>query len=383
MNPKDFKIGIIGGGQLGKMLIQEAKKMDFSVLVLDPSPNAPAFKIADEYIVADFFNQDKIRELVEKCDVTTFEIENIDTEILSVLEQAGNKIYPSPGLLEKIKDKSKQKEMMTNNNIPTSLWERISDLNDTAERLGLPFVQKSCCGGYDGRGVFVIKSKEDFKKALGGKTFGEKFVDFEKELAVIVARNSQGEVKSFPVVEMAFDHNENICDMIIAPATVDKAIKEKAKQLAIRCIELFEGVGVFGIEMFLTKEGDVFINEIAARVHNSGHYTIESCMTSQFEQHIRAICGLPLGATDLIVPSVVINILGKEDQYGHPFYDGMNKALKIPGVNLHIYGKDYIKPYRKMGHVTIVDKDINKAIEKSNKVKETLFALSEEVDNVG
>ncbi|MTI46725.1 5-(carboxyamino)imidazole ribonucleotide synthase [Sporosalibacterium faouarense] len=382
MNPKDFKIGIIGGGQLGKMLIQEAKKMDFTVLVLDPSTCAPGGKIADHHIIGDFYDKDKIRELVEQCDVTTFEIENIDTEILSILEGEGNTIFPSPKLLETIKDKSKQKEMLQQNNIPTSKWKRINSLEETAEELGLPFVQKSCCGGYDGRGVYVVKNEEGFSEALKGESFGEEFVDFEKELGIMVARNSRGETKCFPVVEMVFDHKENICDMIIAPGKVDKDIEKKAKDLAIKCIEGLDGVGVFGIEMFLTKDGDVLINEIAPRVHNSGHYTIESCITSQFEQHIRAICGMPLGSTELIIPSVVINILGQEGQHGNPYYQGLKEVLEIPGVNTHIYGKEYIKPYRKMGHVTVVDRDINEAINKSNKVKKVLKAISMEVNSV-
>lgn len=381
MNPKDLTIGIIGGGQLGKMLIQEAKKMDFRVMVLDPSPNAPGGKIADKHLVAAFDDQEKIRDLVLSSDVTTFEIEHIDTEILSILEEEGHKIYPSPKTLEIIKDKSRQKEMLINHDLPTSQWERIQDIKETSKKLGLPFVQKSCRGGYDGRGVFIIKGEEDFERALPGETFGERYVAFEKELAVIVARNVDGETKCFPVVEMDFNKDENICDKIIAPAKIDSAIEAKAKELAIKCIEAFKGVGVFGVELFLTKEKEILINEIAPRVHNSGHYTIESCITSQFEQHIRSICAMPLGSTELIMPSVVINILGEDGYYGHPFYRGLKEILRIEGVNTHIYGKDYIKPYRKMGHITILDRDIERAIEKSTEVKEILRAISTEVKN--
>lgn len=383
MNPRDITIGIIGGGQLGKMLIQEAKKMDFTVIVLDPSPNSPCIKMADEYIRADFYDKKSIRKLVEKCDITTFEIENIDTEILYKLEEEGNKIYPSPRVLDIIKDKSKQKEILLKNNIPTSKWERIEDLRETAKNLGLPFVQKACFGGYDGRGVYVIRSEEDFENAIERESFGEEYIDFEKELAVVVSRNIKGEIKCFPVVEMIFDEKENICDEIIAPGNIDEEIAKKAKKLAERCIEVFKGVGVFGIEMFLTKDGEILVNEIAPRVHNSGHYTIESCITSQFEQHIRAVCDIPMGSTELIIPSVVVNILGDENAFGLPYYKGIKDVLEIPGVNIHIYGKNEVKPYRKMGHVTIVDSDIQRAVEKAERVKKVLRATSVEVNNNG
>ncbi|WP_425446346.1 5-(carboxyamino)imidazole ribonucleotide synthase [Dethiothermospora halolimnae] len=381
VNPRAIKIGIIGGGQLGKMLIQEAKKMDFTVIVLDPSKNSPCKKIADKHIEGDLHDEDKIKELVKKCDVTTFEIENINTEVLSKLEDKGHKIFPSPKILEIIKDKSKQKEFLDKNNIPTSKWERITHIEKTANNLGMPFVQKACCGGYDGRGVQVINGQDDFKNSLKGDSFGEKYVDFKKELAVMVSRNINGDIKSFPVVEMDFNHGENICDTIIAPAKVSKDIEKRAKKLALECIKAFDGIGVFGVEMFLTKNDEILINEIAPRVHNSGHYTIESCTTSQFEQHIRCICGLPLGSTELILPSVVTNILGEENQYGEPYYKGMTEALEIPGVNVHIYGKSEVKPFRKMGHVTVVDKDRERAIKKSNDVKNILKAISKKGAN--
>lgn len=382
MNPRDFKIGIIGGGQLGKMLIREAKQMDLGVIALDPTPNSPGGSMADEQMIGDFYDREKIKELVKKSDVTTFEIEHIDTEILCELEKDGHKIHPSPRILEIIKDKSLQKKMLVENNIPTSQWEMIGDLKETGKTLGFPFIQKSCRGGYDGRGVFLVKGEEDFDNTLKGESFGEKFVDFEKELAVIVARDITGKMKCFPIVEMAFDERANICDMVIAPARVDRSIAEKARDTAIKCIEVLGGVGVFAVEMFLTKENEILVNEIAPRVHNSGHYTIEGCMTSQFQQHIRAICGMPLGETEALIPSVVLNILGEENEKGHPYYKGFKEALEIPGVNIHIYGKDMVKPFRKMGHVTVVDKDIEKAISKATKVKEILKAVSLEVNDI-
>ncbi|MFO7887024.1 MAG: 5-(carboxyamino)imidazole ribonucleotide synthase [Eubacteriales bacterium] len=380
MNPKKFTIGIIGGGQLGKMLTREAKQMDFSVIALDPTPGSPGGSMADEQIIGNFYDKDKIIELVKKCDVTTFEIEHIDTEVLAELEKEGHKIYPSPKVLEIIKDKSLQKEMLMENNIPTSRWEIISDLGETGKSLGFPFIQKSCMGGYDGRGVFLIGGEKDFENALKVESFGEEYIDFKKELAVLVSRDIDGKIKSFPIVEMVFDQDANICDTVIAPARVDGIIADKARDIAIKCIEVLEGVGVFAVEMFLTDENEILVNEIAPRVHNSGHFTIEACMTSQFQQHIRAICGIPLGETDSLIPSVVVNILGEEDEKGSPYYKGFKEALEISGVNIHIYGKDLVKPYRKMGHVTISDRDIEKAIYKAGKVKKILKAIAKEED---
>jgi len=378
VNPKNFKIGIIGGGQLGKMLTREAKQMDFKVVALDPTPGSPGGSMADEQIIGDFYDREKIIELVKKCDVTTIEIEHIDTEVLTELEKEGHKIYPSPSILEIIKDKSLQKEMMVGNNIPTSRWEMISDLRETGKKLGFPFIQKSCRGGYDGRGVFLIRNEEDFENALKGESFGEKYIDFKKELAVLVARGIDGKIKCFPLVEMVFDEGANICDTVIAPARIDSNTADKARNMAIKCIEVLGGVGVFAVEMFLTEDDEILVNEIAPRVHNSGHFTIEACMTSQFQQHVRAICGLPLGETEAMIPSVVVNILGEEDEKGTPYYEGFKEALEIPGVNIHIYGKDIVKPYRKMGHVTITDRDIEKAISKSKKVKRILKAIAKE-----
>ncbi|RKD29039.1 5-(carboxyamino)imidazole ribonucleotide synthase [Thermohalobacter berrensis] len=376
MNLNDTKVGIIGGGQLGKMLIQEAKKMDFYVCVLAPSINSPAAKIADEVIVGDLYDEEKISEIVKKCDVTTYEIEHINTDILCSLEEEGYRIYPSPKILKTINNKYVQKEFLRKNNLPTPEFEKISDLKYTASKFGFPFVQKACIGGYDGRGVEVIKTEKDFSNALECDSFAEKYVEFEKELAVIVSRGINGEVKVFPVVEMMFDHNKNICDRIIAPGRIEKDIVEKVQEIAIKCVELLDGVGVFAIEMFLTKGGRVLINEIAPRVHNSGHYTIEACVTSQFEQHIRAICNLPLGSTDLIIPAVMVNILGEEGKNGHPFYKGLEDIMKISGVNIHIYGKKIVKPFRKMGHITVVDKSVEKAFSKATQVNRILKAIS-------
>lgn len=374
-----LKIGIIGGGQLGKMLVQEAKKFGFYVTILDPTPRSPAGQVADEQIVSDFYEEDKIREIVLKSDITTYEIEHINTQVLKELADEGRVIYPSPRVLELIQDKSKQKELLTKFNIPTAKWKKIEDsIAPIVKKFGFPAVQKIGKGGYDGRGVFVIRDEKDVENAPKSESFVEEFVDFEKELAMLVARNAKGEIKCHPLVEMSFDERANICDMVIAPARVSENIQKMAAEVAINCVEALNGVGLFGIEMFLTKEGRVLINEIAPRPHNSGHYTIEACVTCQFEQHLRAITGLPLGSTDLLTPAVMVNILGEEGSSGPPDFTGVQEILSIPGVSLHIYGKKITKPFRKMGHVTIVDKNLKNALKKAIKVQQTLKVISRE-----
>ncbi len=377
-NPQLTKIGIIGGGQLGKMMTQAAKKIGFYVTVLDPTPNCPAAQVADSQIVGDFFDKEKLRELVSQSDVTTFDIERADESLIDLAKE-GHLIYPSPQILQLIQNKLKQKEILTKNNIPTPRYVKVEgDINSLAKKFSFPVVQKACQGGYDGRGVFVIKSKKDIKKAIKKESFLEEYVDIEKELAINIARNKKGEIKCHPVVEMIFDKRANICDLVIAPARVSAKVKKEVEEIGKKTIKaLGEGaVGIFGIEMFLTKEGKVLVNEIAPRPHNSGHYTIEACMTSQFEQHIRAITGLPLGSTDLIIPAVMINILGEPGYEGKPILKGVREVLSIPGVSFHWYGKAITKPFRKMGHVTIVDKDIEMAIKKAKKIKKILKAIS-------
>jgi len=366
-----MKIGIIGGGQLGKMMTQKAKKMGFYVAILDPTPNSPAAQVADEEIVADFYNKKRLREIVLKSDVTTYDIEHIDTEVLKELLKEGNKIYPSPYLLEVIQNKLREKEVLSKGGIPVSRYEKVESLTSFA-KFGYPVVQKAEKGGYDGRGVVVLKGKNDLGKIIKTDSFVEEFIDFEKELAVMVARNTQGKIRSYPVVEMVFDERANICDMVIAPARVKKEIEEQAKKIAIKSIELLDGVGIFGIEMFLTKDSRILVNEIAPRPHNSGHYTIEACATCQFEQHIRAITDLPLGSTRLLSPAVMINLLGEEGYQGQPIIEGLSEALSIPGLSFHLYGKKETRSFRKMGHVTILDEDIEEAIKKAEKVKNFL-----------
>lgn len=367
------KIGIIGGGQLGKMMAQEAKKMGFTVVILDPTPGCPAASVSDAQIVADFYDEKKLEELVEKSDVATYDIEHIATEPLKRLQDKGYSILPSPYLLEVIQDKLAQKEILKKAGIPVARFTKIEQVNiDEFKKFGFPLVQKTRKGGYDGRGVAVIRSEEDMAKALYNDSYVEELVDIEKELAVMVARSTKGEIISYPVVEMTFDERANICDMVIAPARIEKDLEEKAMEIAKEVVKALDGVGVFGVEMFLDKKGKILVNEIAPRPHNSGHYTIEACATSQFEQHIRAICGLPLGSTKLLSPAVMVNLLGEEGYDGIPLVEGFEEALSIEGLYFHFYGKKITRPYRKMGHVTVIDDDVEKAIEKAKKAKNIL-----------
>lgn len=369
------KIGIIGGGQLGKMMAQKAKKMGFHISVLDPSPRCPASALADELIVGSFYDKEKITQLVSLSDVTTFDIEHIDTETLKTLSDAGHKIFPSPYLLEIIQDKLLQKKVLSENGIPIPKFQNVES-PDTLLKMKFPFVQKARKGGYDGRGVVVMKNKSDLQNAIQTESMIEELINFDKELAVMVARSTSGEIKTYPVVEMVFDNRANICDLVIAPARIEKHLAEKATQLAIKSVEALDGVGIFGVEMFLASE-NIYVNEIAPRPHNSGHYTIEACTTCQFEQHIRAITDLPLGSTNLLSPAVMLNLLGDEDYKGKPVIEGLNEALSIPGLSFHLYGKEITSPFRKMGHVTILNNNLEVAIQQAEKIKSILKIKAE------
>ncbi|WP_448536375.1 5-(carboxyamino)imidazole ribonucleotide synthase [Pseudothermotoga sp.] len=372
------KIGIIGGGQLARMMCFEAKRMGFHVTVLDPTPESPAGQVADKEIVADFFNRSKIEELVKSVDVTTFDLENIDVQVLKTLDRQGYEIHPSPYVLEIIQDKLTQKEFLRSKGIPVAEYKSVRDLKEDIKQFGFPVFQKTRRGGYDGRGVFILRNEEDLQHALKGETYLEEFIQIEKEIAVIVARNKKGEIACYPVAEMYFDENANICQTVIVPARISERHAKLAQEIAVKVIEVFEAVGVFGIEMFLSKSGQVLVNEIAPRPHNSGHYSIEACVTSQFEQHIRAITGLPLGSTRLLSPAVMVNLLGEVGCVGRAKIKGLEEALSVEGLSFHFYGKRQTWPYRKMGHYTVLDEDVERALEKALKIKEFLKVVSEE-----
>ena len=370
-NYSNLKLGIIGGGQLGKIMSQKAKKMGFHVTILDPTFNCPAAQVSDKHIMGGFHDKEKLEQLVQETDVTTFELEHVDTSILKELFDNGHIIHPSPYVIELIQNKYEQKKLLDTKGIPVPAYKNVEKDKDLSA-FGFPVIQKAKMGGYDGKGVQMIKSKADLACSLKTESFIEELVDIDKELAVIVARNIKGEIKCYPVVEMLFDDRTNICDIVMAPAKISQKIEEKSIEISVKSIEALEGVGIFAVELFLTKQGKVLVNEIAPRPHNSGHYTVEACATSQFEQIIRAVTNLPLGSTKLISPSVMINLLGEEGYAGEPFIEGIHEALEIPELSFHFYGKTFTKPFRKMGHVTVLDDDIDKALEKAMQAKNIL-----------
>ncbi len=370
-NYSNLNLGIIGGGQLGKIMAVKAKKMGFHVTILDPTENCPAGQVSDRQIVGGFFDKEKLEQIVNECDVTTFELEHIDTEVLKKLYDADHNIFPSPYLMELIQDKYEQKKFLDEKGIPVPKYKNV-ETPDDLESFGLPVIQKARKGGYDGKGVALLKDKDSLQEALKGETFIEELVDIKKELAVMVSRNAEGEIACYPVVEMLFDDRVNICDIVIAPAKIDEDINNKAMKMAIKSIEALDGVGIFGVELFLTNSGEILVNEIAPRPHNSGHYTVEACATSQFEQVIRAVTNLPLGSTKLISSAAMVNLLGEEGFKGEPVIEGIHDALEIDGLSFHFYSKKETKPFRKMGHITVLDDSVDSALQKVEKAKNIL-----------
>ncbi|NBC46977.1 MAG: 5-(carboxyamino)imidazole ribonucleotide synthase [Gammaproteobacteria bacterium] len=367
------RVGIIGGGQLGRMLVKAAKRLGCSCIVVDPTPGSPAGQVSGQQIVADSHDPQALLELAEQVDVITFDIEDIDVAILAGIAAKGHHILPSCELLADIQDKLRQKRLLTRLGIPTADFVAADQVD--AEQLadfGYPLVQKARRGGYDGRGVVVMRSAADAGQVLPVPSLLERFVPAEKELAVIVVRGQDGEVRSYAPVEMCFRPGENILDMLLAPARIEPETAAAARRLATETVTALGGVGIFGIEMFLTVDGKLLINEVAPRTHNSGHYTIEACITDQFEQHLRAITGLPLGVTDQMLPAAMINLLGAPGESGAPVIQGLRAALAIPGVSVHFYGKAQTRPFRKMGHVTVLDADIDRAREKAEQVRALL-----------
>ncbi len=363
------RIGIVGGGQLGRMLTVAAKRLGYRVIVLDPTPNSPAGQVADKQIIGDFTDEQKIRDLAAESDVLTFEIELANADVLEDLTKKGVQVHPSAKTLHIIKDKLRQKEFLKNAGIPTAEFQAVQtkeDVVSAAKIFGYPFLLKARTDAYDGRGNALIKSEDEIssgiQKLAGRNLYVEKFVPFTKELAVMVARNTVGEIACYPIVQTT--HINNICHTVIAPAPITPEVAERAKNFAIQVAEYLEGAGVFGIELFLTKENAILINEIAPRVHNSGHYTIEACVTSQFEQHIRAITGMSLGSTQMVVPAAaMVNILG--DRSGKAIPRGVENAKVIAGVEIHFYGKMETRLERKMGHITAVGNTVKEALDKA------------------
>lgn len=357
-----FHFGVLGGGQLGRMLIQEAVNYDIHVHCLDPDPNAPCRKLASSFTVGSLLDYETVYQFGKDKAVLTIEIEHVNVEALEALEQEGVLVYPQPSILRMVQDKGLQKQFYKENGIPTPDFQLINNKAEIAAfRAEFPFMQKMRKGGYDGKGVTPLRSEADLENAFDVPSVLEKMVDFEKELSVIVARNAKGETRAYPTVECEFNPEANLVEFLFAPASISKEIDEKAQKIALDLIEKLELVGILAVELFLDKSGDIFVNEIAPRTHNSGHQTIECNVTSQFEQHLRSILNLPLGDTRLVQPGVMINLLGAKGFEGNAIYKGLEEVMQIDGVKTHLYGKAKTKSFRKMGHITVVAAELETA----------------------
>lgn len=377
----NFKLGILGGGQLGKMMLYSTRKFDIYTKVIDKSKNAPARLACDEFIEGDILDYDTVLEFGRQVDVITFEIENVNVDALEQLEDEGKTVYPSSKTLRTIQNKATQKLFYVDNDIPTVPFSRFaytSEIEDAIENggLSLPFVWKSARFGYDGQGVKVIRKISDLKNLPNVECIAETLVPFKNELAVIVARNESGEVKTYPTVEMEFHPEANQVEYVLCPARLPESITKKAEAVALKVSEAFQHIGLLAVELFLTHNDEILVNEVAPRPHNSGHYSIEASYTSQFEQQLRAILNLPLGNTESKVAGVMVNLVGADNHTGDVHYKNIEHIMNMNGVTPHIYGKKQTRPFRKMGHVTIIDKDIEKAREVAQKVKETIEVIS-------
>lgn len=377
----DFKLGIIAGGQLGKMLVLAASNWDVKTWILDKDPHCPASASCTRFVLGDPLNFEDVYRFGKMVDMLTFEIENVNIEAVKKLKAEGVRINPDPDALEIIQDKGLQKQFYARHEIPTSpfkLFEGPDGIREDAAsgKLHAPFVQKLRKGGYDGRGVMVVRNQEDLGKLLIGPCLIEEQVDIEKEISVIVARNKHGEIKCFPVAEMDFNPQANLVEKLICPSSLPKPLQAEATELAARVVAALDFTGVLAVELFVDRDSTLWVNEIAPRTHNSGHHTIESIITSQFEQQLRAIFNFPLGSTNLKTPAVMINLLGEPGHEGPVKYEGLTECMAIEGVKIHLYGKKVTKPFRKMGHVTVLAPNVAEAIEKAEKVKQKLKVKS-------
>jgi 5-(carboxyamino)imidazole ribonucleotide synthase len=378
----DFKLGMLGGGQLGKMLLFDTRKFDIQTYVLDPSNEAPCKTACDQFFKGDLMDFDTVYNFGKKVDVLTFEIELVNLEALEKLEKEGLKVYPSPKTLKLIQNKGIQKKFYTEHNIPTAGFKHFENIKSLTldildSKLQMPFVWKCTEFGYDGNGVKVIREISDLDQLPNVECIAEDIIPFKNELAVIVCRNPSGDIKTYPVVEMEFHPEANQVEYVICPARIDKKVAEKARAIALHVSERFNHVGLLAVEMFQTEDDEILINEVAPRPHNSGHYSIEASYTSQFENHIRAILDLPLGNTDSKLAGIMVNLVGAEGFSGNVIYENIEEILGWDGVTPHIYGKRVTRPFRKMGHVTIVNTDIKEARRIAEAVKNTIRVISE------
>ena len=377
----NFKLGILGGGQLGKMLLNDTRKFDIYTCVLDASNEAPCKIASNEFHLGDLMDYDAVFNFGKQVDVLTIEIENVNVDALEALEKLGKKVYPSSKTLRIIQNKATQKLFYVDHNLPSAEFSRfayLSEIEDAVNNGGLqlPFVWKAAQFGYDGNGVKVVRKLSDLEGLPTGECIAETLVPFKNELAVIVARNASGETKNFPVVEMEFHPEANQVEYVICPARIPEEVAKKAIAIALKTSKAFNHVGLLAVEMFQTENDEILINEVAPRPHNSGHQTIEASYTSQFEQHLRAILNLPLGRTDSKVGGVMVNLVGAEGFSGNVVYQNIETIMKMDGVTPHIYGKKQTRPFRKMGHVTIVNEDLNEARRIAEEVKKTIKVIS-------
>ena len=377
----DFKLGILGGGQLGKMLLAENRKFDIQTYILDPSKDAPCQFGAHYFEIGNLLDFDTVYNFGKKVDVLTIEIENVNLDALDKLEAEGKKVFPSPKTLRNIQSKITQKNLYVRNHIPTANAKTFDNKKELVIEIIqgtiiFPCVWKQDRFGYDGYGVKILKSEKDIEALPETPCLIEELIPFKNELAVIVARSVSGEVKTYPVVEMEFHPEANQVEYVICPARIDEKVAQKAKEIALKVSESFNHVGLLAVEMFQTENDEILVNEVAPRPHNSGHYSIEASYTSQFENHLRAILDLPLGNTASKVAGIMVNLVGEEGFSGQVIYENIEKIMAIDGVTPHIYGKRETRPFRKMGHVTIVNEDMVEARRIAEEVKNSIRVIS-------
>ena len=376
------KLGILGGGQLGKMMLYNTRKFDINTSVLDPNNEAPSRLACNHFVQGDLMDFETVFNFGKKVDTLTIEIENVNVEALKALEKEGVKVYPDSNTLATIQNKAEQKRFYIKHQLPTAAFKaynnKITLEKAVSENVqSLPFVWKSARFGYDGNGVKIIRKHSDLDQLPNGECIAEDLIPFKNELAVIVARNPKGQIKSYPVVEMEFHPEANQVEYVLCPARIPESVAKKATDVALKTVAAFQHVGLLAVEMFLTQNDDILINEVAPRPHNSGHQTIEASQTSQFEQHLRAILNLPLGSTKNKACGVMVNLVGAEGYQGAVVYKNIEAIMALEGVTPHIYGKKMTRPFRKMGHVTIVNSSIEKARKIAQKVKESINVISE------
>jgi 5-(carboxyamino)imidazole ribonucleotide synthase len=379
----DFKLGILGGGQLGKMLLAETRKFDIQTYVLDPSNDAPSKIACNKFFQGNLMDFETVYNFGKQVDILTFEIELVNLDALEKLENEGLKVFPSPKTLRLIQNKGVQKEFYVKNGLPTSNFELFTNLENLKSKIvnqqsqiKMPFVWKCTEFGYDGNGVKVVRTVEDLENLPNVECIAEEMIAFKNELSVIVVRNSLGEIRNYPVVEMEFHPEANQVEYVVCPARIDEKMAQKAIEIALNVSEKFNHVGLLAVEMFQTQDNQILVNEVAPRPHNSGHHTIEASYTSQFENHLRAILNLPLGNCDSKVAGIMVNLVGSEGFFGPVIYENIEKIMAINGVTPHIYGKRETRPFRKMGHVTIVNKDIKMARKIAEEVKDSIRVIS-------